>query len=73
MQIISIAMVYRKNDISSIRFMDVIDIVYEKLPFKMCVLCRRFLTLSVLHDFYNKKNHIWMLKLSHKVTKVLFY
>ena len=48
--------------------MDVIDIVYEKLLLKMCVLCRRL--LSFLHDCYNTKNHLCMLKLSHKVTKV---
>ena len=31
--------------------------------------CRRLLTLSVLHDCFNKKNHLCMLILSHKVTK----
>ena len=40
---------------------------------RMFVLCRKLLTLSVLHDCYNRKNHLCMLKLSHKVTKVVFY
>ena len=54
--------------------MDVIDLVVRNVPFKMCVLCRRLLTLSVLHDCYNKKNHQSVhVETFTQITKVLFY
>ena len=53
--------------------MDVIDIVYEKHSvYNVCVM-QKIVDFVCLLFCYNTKNHLYMLKFSHKVTKVLFY